>query len=131
MKFNERPLRTKRMHTKNPQLTNSVYIMSMQYTGDVQYTGGYHEYTGSVQYIRVSIQIQLFSQWPSPTFIMISPQCTHDIPHCTHVPGVLNIYRCTAPFSPPPPSPPPPSRCTAETSCRMKLLLKISVLGFL
>ena len=61
--------------------------------------GGYHEYTGDVQFTGVSIQIKLFSQSPSLTFIMISPglvmrspgvlntpqcnehpQCTHDIP---------------------------------------------------
>ena len=33
-----------------------------------------------VQYTGVSIQIQLFSQWPSPTFIMIYPRFTHGIP---------------------------------------------------
>ena len=48
---------------------------------------------GYVQYTGVSIQIQLFSQWPSPTFIMISPRCTPDIPHCTHgIPGVLHMH---------------------------------------
>ena len=35
------------------------------------------------EYTAVSIEIQLFSQLPSPTFIMISP-------------GVLNIGHCTA-----------------------------------
>ena len=75
-----------------------------------------------VQYTRVSIQIQLFSQLLSPTFIMISPSvlmispqrtehphCTHDIPHCIHdIPGVLHI-----------------PLCTAKTLCRMILDLKL------
>ena len=36
-----------------------------------------------VQYTGVSIQIQLFSQLPSPTLIMISPWCTEH-PQCIH-----------------------------------------------
>ena len=113
----------------------------IEYTGGVQYTGGYHsvhrgvfstlggyhsvhrgvfstvggyhEYSswyhdecgdiistpGDVQYTGVSIQIQLFAHWASPTFIMISPHCTHDIRpvhwdpplYCTP-PGVLHRH---------------------------------------
>ena len=60
---------------------------TMMRVGDIMSRPGYVQYTG------VSIQIQLFSQQPSPTFIMISlsvlmispsvlntPQCTDDIP---------------------------------------------------
>ena len=83
---------------------------------------GYYEYTGipwlvwgdimstlgDVQYTGISIQIELFPQWPSSIFIMISPRCTHNIPRCTHdimyswspppppPPSVLNIPCCTA-----------------------------------
>ena len=99
------------METKPP------CIMSVQYTGGcsvhwgVQYTGGIIEYTGGcsvhwghimstpgdVQYTGVSpgvsIQIQLFSRWPSPTFIMISPWYTHLIfPQCTEHPPVYSWY---------------------------------------
>ena len=64
----------------------------------------------NVQYAGASIQIQLFSQRPSPTFTTISPgvlmissqctehpHCTRDIPHCTHdIPHCTrDIPRCT------------------------------------
>ena len=46
----------------------------MMSVGDIMSTPGDIQYTG------VSIQIQLFFQWPSPIFIMISSRCAHDIP---------------------------------------------------
>ena len=57
---------------------------------------------GAVQYTGVSIQIQLFSHWPSPTFIMISLGVLSNIPQCTqwYPPSVLNIPRCTQWYPP-------------------------------
>ena len=71
--------------------------------------GGYLEYNGGCSLHRGFHQIQLFSQWHSRTFIMISPgvlmislqgtehsHCTHDIPRCTEHPPVYCNPRCTA-----------------------------------
>ena len=65
--------------------TMSTLGDSMMSVGDIMST------PGDVQYSGVSIQIQLFSQWSSSTFIMIS-QCTHDIPHCTEYPPLYCIF---------------------------------------
>ena len=68
--------------------------MSVQYIGDIKSTTEDAQYA---QYLlKVSIKIQLFSQWPFPTFIMTSPM--YWIPpsvlmiplHCTH--DILPVY---------------------------------------
>ena len=64
-----------------------------------EYTGGYHDECGDimstpedVQNTGISIQIHLFSQWPFPTFIMILPRCSHDIPSVYWTPSVYSWY---------------------------------------
>ena len=59
--------------------------------GDIMSTPGHIMSTpGDVQYTGVSIRIQLFRQWPSSKFIVLSPQCTHDNPP-VYSPTVLMI----------------------------------------
>ena len=61
----------------------SVHWGMFSTLGDVQYTGGcsvhWSFHTNSIVF-----------PMTFPTFIMISPQCTHDVPHCTSHP------QCTA-----------------------------------
>ena len=63
-----------------------------EYSGGFQYTGGHHEYAGGYhdeyggyhQYTGgclVHTNSIVFPR-PSPTFIMISRRCTHDIAQC-------------------------------------------------
>ena len=104
--------------------TMSTLGDTMSTLGDTMMSvGAYHEYSGGcsvhwrdtmmrvgdimstlgdVQYTGVSIQIQLFSQQPSPSVLMVSPSvlmvspsvlmtsphCTHGIPQCTEHPPV-------------------------------------------
>ena len=86
---------------------------------------------GDVQCTGVSIQIQLFSQWPSPTFIMISPWCTHDIPQCTEHPPVYSSYPLTVFMIPPWCAELHTPRCTAQTSCRVVFLVKRDMICWL
>ena len=90
----------------------------MSTSGDVQYIGGISWYMWGSNLIK-SFQFLLKTpmHWTSPSVLMISPRCTHDIPRCTHgfprctehppmyswypptcimiPPDVLNIPRCT------------------------------------
>ena len=47
----------------------------IEYTGGVQYTGDIMSTLGSV-----GDTMSAAGEYPSPTFIMISPRCTHNIP---------------------------------------------------
>ena len=66
----------------------------MSTAGGVQYTGGYHDECGGYhEYTRGCLVHWGFhtnstvSPMTFPTFIMISPWCTYDIPQCTeHLP---------------------------------------------
>ena len=79
--------------------------------GDFQYIGGYHEYTGGVQYAGGDIMStpggshdkcggrslgKQLNSYGNPSVLNI-PRCTHDIPHthhgitqCTH--GIPPVY---------------------------------------
>ena len=94
----------------------------IEYTGGIQDTRGYHEYTCGCSVHQGFYTNSIVFPITFPTFIMISPSvlmvspqrtehphCTHDIPHCIHdIPGVLHI-----------------PLCTAKTLCRMILDLKL------
>ena len=80
-----------------------------EYSGGVQYTGGYHEYTGGDTMMRTPgfpykliVSPMTFPHiYPeflpgvlnAPSVLMISPHCTHDIPRCTEHPPLF----CTPP----------------------------------
>ena len=68
----------------------------MSTSGDVQYTGGYHDTYGEQVGENLSVSIE------NPNVLNI-PQCTHDIPDVLMIspnvlmvsPDVLNIPQCT------------------------------------
>ena len=69
-------------------------VEGVQYRGDVQYRGGYHDACGGYHEYRGGCSVPwgkslLLFEYPTvlntPTVLMISPHIYHDIPHGTQI----------------------------------------------